>query len=346
MTIRKETVARALAMSSGRSTRWMSGCFALVLGIGAGNPSFVDSRYLLFKSARLPAPPADRATVYLVREQGAPLSPLPYERVYLDGEPAGLLPQRSWFLMHVEPGRHRFSGIMFCPDLIFECKPGRTYLLRMREVTDRQDRRSVDLLLDDAEAFRELTKKRRIAFVETTGRGMEYLRKRQGSEPDSAVSPRIEVRLHGLADTLSHILVEKPLDPVNLRRDFSKFTGRLILDHSTIRYHMNDSLRTSLTSWRLVDDFFDIPGERIVKVRFDGTRFAGVVPWINIVYHAPDGLRTVSFADARESEGVATYNRMFAFAKDLMERHRELARHVQADSARAEETVGTSSTKP
>ena len=306
----------------------------LVLGIGTGDPTHVDSRYRLYRSANLPDQPAERATLYLVREQRGLLNALPDQRVYVDGDPAGILPQRSWFLMHVEAGSHRVSGIMFCPDLILDCKPGRAYLLRLREVTDTNDRRSASLLLDDPETIRDLIEMKRLAFVETTTRGMDYLRARLRSHPERSSAPRIEARLQGQTDTLPHVLVEKPLDTMNLRREFSGLTGRLILDRTTIAYRMEDSIRSSSVSWRKVRDVFEISGEGIVKVRFDGTRFTGVTPWVNIIYRTANGLHTVSFADAREPDGSATYNRVFAVAQDLMETYRELAQRAAADSTR------------
>jgi hypothetical protein len=206
------------------------------------------------------------------------------------------------------------------------------YLLRLREVIDDRDVLTARFLLDDPEVAADLIARKRLAFVETTPGGMDYLRNRRRPVTEANQSPVIETGLRQPPDTLSHIMVEKPLDQVNIRRDFSGLLGRIMLDRAALRFRMDDSLRSSFSGWRHVRDSVDIPGARILKVRFDGTRFTGVSPWINILYRDAGGVWSISFADAREAEACETYNRMFANALDLMETHRELARHAQADS--------------
>jgi len=128
---------------------------------------------------------------------------------------------------------------------------------------------------------------------------------------------------------------------VNLQREFSGLTGRVILDRSAIRYELVDSIPTSLVSRRHVKDVFEIPRAGIRRVRFDGTRFTGVTPWVNILYHTPNGMRSVSFADAQESDGAKTYNRIFALAQDFAEH----ARQALADSAQRNPDAGTDPAK-
>jgi hypothetical protein len=82
------------------------------------------------------------------------------------------------------------------------------------------------------------------------------------------------------ADTLDEVLIERPLDPVNLKEE--------------IEYRS------------------------IVAVRFAGVRFTGAIPWVNIVHRSGTGLKSMSFSSFREENSVEVYNRLFAAVSDRM----------------------------
>jgi hypothetical protein len=114
---------------------------------------------------------------------------------------------------------------------------------------------------------------------------------------------------------------------VNLEKDFSQLFGRVSIDTVGLHYRLSVRVRASLDTWRLVADSLDIPADRIVGVRFGGTRFTGVSPWVDVFHRTASGVMIASFADARETYGESTYNGMFAAVDEL----RAIRRTHEAD---------------
>ncbi len=283
---------------------------------GAAEPT-VAPRFVLSDSAATPAPAGDGAIIRLVREQYVRQRPLPPEMIYLDGGPAGLLPQQSWFELDVKPGPHRLCGLAGDTGLTLRCDPRRTYLLRLREVVDSEDQLTARWLLDDPGVSKDLVRKSRLRHVTTTQVGLRYLEKKKRTicpDDDPSVAPS---RARALPDSFDNILLERPLDQVNLETDFSQLSGRVLVDTAGIHYRLRAQVRSSLNTWRLVTDSLDVPVDSIVGVRYGGTRFTGVNPWLDVYHTTSAGLRIASFADTREANGTWTYNRIFETIEDL-----------------------------
>ena len=271
---------------------------------------------IILSQGRPPAEPdSHRAVIHLVREQFIRAYPLSDETIFLDGVPGGLLPQRGWFTLDVVPGWHTVSGIINCADLRIECRAGHSYLIRLREAIDESDHLRADLLLEDPPVLEGLIRRGRLRHAETTESGFRHLRgqlrSRRISVPAGAAEP-------GHATTFDFMLCEKPLDLVSYQSDFSILAGRLTLHDTGLRYHLRDRLMTSLASWKVVGDSLEIAAEDIVRVRFGGTRVTGANPWVSVDVLSPSGIHTISFADQRQDEGVATYNRLFMAIQALV----------------------------
>lgn len=285
----------------------------------------MDSRFVLTDSAETHEPASGKAVIRLLREQYVSNRPLSPEMIYLDDGPAGLLPQQTWFELQVDPGLHRLRGLVGDQGFMLRCHPDRAYLLRLREVIDSQDQRSEKWLLDDAGIAADLILKSRLLHVATTDAGLRYLRKKMRSICSDDTSDAERRFAAVLPDSFEHVLLERPLDQVNLERDFSQLFGRVLIDTAGLHYRLSVRVRASLDSWRLVADSLEIPADRIVGVRFGGTRFTGVSPWVDVFHRTASGVKIASFADTRETYGESTYNGIFAVVEELraMRRTRE-----------------------
>lgn len=272
-----------------------------------------DRRFALVDSTPPLAAAPDSAVIVLAREQFVRKNPLPPERLYLDGAPLGWLPQQSAIVVAVAPGLHRLSGVFECPDLVVGCAPGETVLLRLRETIDDVDRLRLRWLLDEPAAAAGLLRGAALPLAVPSARGLADLAKRAGrpagAAPDTAAALAPDGRL-----AFPEVLFEHPLDPMNLRRDFSILTGALSLGGARLDYverRVRGEVRIS------------IPLDSVETVRFGGTRYVGRAPWLDVIYRDGDRRWRASFADAREESAEATYNRLFA----------ALAAHVRRPAA-------------
>ncbi len=297
-------------------------CLALLPLLACAAPAvaaelIVDARFVLTDSVETQAPAGGKAVICLLREQYVRNRPLPPEMIYLDDAPAGLLPQQAWFELQVDPGTHRLCGLVNDPGFTLRCHPDRAYLLRLREVIDSQDQRSEKWLFDDPSTAADLIRKYRLFHVTTTDAGLRFLRKKMRTvcSVDTARAARQSAAT--LPESFDHVLLERPLDQVNLERDFSQLYGQVSIDTAGIHYRLNMRVRASLNTWRLVADSLEIPADRIVEVRFGGTRFTGVSPWVDVHHRTDSGVKIASFGDMRDAYGESTYNGIFAAVDEL-----------------------------
>jgi len=294
----------------------LAGSLALVLLAGAGLSWAEESllfspRFVLSDSVSFSPPDPESSDVYLIREQVVRVNPMPPERVYLDGVPATLLPQRTWCVLRIGPGRHRLAGILGCPDFVFESRAGYRYVVRLREIVDAQDQWSARPLFDSFTAGRLAIERGRLRHVATTEAGMTILRRAAHRAVGAAGT--CDVTPNAVADTLEDMLLERPLDQVNLENDFFSLRGRLIVDSAGLHYRASGRVATTVFgNWRTVADSQEVALESVRQVRFGGVRFTGATPWVSIVFHSPDGLRMVSFGSFIEDDAVNAYNRLFA----------------------------------
>lgn len=305
----------------------MSSAGALFLALAAtaslatAAPPSRDRRFAFSDTTPDLSPSAERAVLCLVREQIVRRHPMPPERLYLDGVPLAYLPQRAVVATRVEPGVHRLEGVLGCPPLVISCAPGELVLLRLREVIDEQDAVRARWLLDDPELAEGLIAQGELLPVTLTERGREDLAKRWrtvdvSARPDSALAPADT----GQAVTLDQVWFEHPLDPVNLRRDFTTYDGRLEIGSRAFSYAMDRSAKGVR---------FQIRFEDVVGLRFGGTRSSSAQPWLDLYYRSEGQTLRGSFADSGENpEGG--YNRMFAALRSRWIR-------VRPDSAAAGE---------
>lgn len=290
---------------------WTRGA-ALALGLlaaslaGAAAAAPVPSRDRRFtfddtKPDLAPAPGAGR--LCLVREQIVRKNPMPPERLYLDGQPLGWLPQRAVVIADVSPGTHRLEGVVGCPPLVFECPAGEIVLLRLREVIDEQDAVRARWLLEDPDFAADLVEQMELLHTRATPRGTLDLARRwrtvkTSERADSLLAPGDSATVVAVDE----VWFEHPLDPVNLRRDFTTYTGRIEIGPREISYAADKRQR----GVRVVIRFEDVAG-----LRFGGTRSASAQPWIDLFYRSNGETLRASFADA-SAESEAGYNRMFS----------------------------------
>ncbi len=266
-----------------------------------------DRRYLLTDSVEVRPPAAGSAVLWIAREQFVRSQPLPAEVLFVDERPAGMLAQRSWQEVALAPGEHHLCGTAGVPGFSLRCAPGDSVFLRLREVVGPDDQRTMDWLRDDPADAADVIMRNHLRHTELTAYGVRNLagkRSRGCADerwPASGPAP----------DQFEHMLIERPLDRVNLENDFHHLAGRLWLDDDGLHYRMGAWLKTSLIASRWVTDSLDVPADSIRRVRFGATRFTGVTPWVTIDYGSAAGPRYVSFADSREVDGVGTYNRLF-----------------------------------
>jgi len=284
-------------------------------------PARSESEYSLSDTLAILAPGEDRAALYLMREQFVrSMRPLPPERIFLDNAALGLLPQKSYLAALVKPGIHCITGISPTADMCLELRAGSICFLRLREIIDENDQVVTEWLLDSPGLVGDALKESGVQLVGLTDKGRARLEKRARSP---ARSPEWEAEHRRMATvafpfTLEEIWYEDPLDPVSLKHDFQKSRiGNLTVATDTIRFASD---RKSLM----------IPSDRIISVRFGGTRFIGTAPWVDVQYETDSGPRTWSFADSRPISATTTYNRLFMAIETLRE-----ARAVAADSSGA-----------
>ncbi len=265
-------------------------------------------RYVLADTVAPPPPAPGRAVLWIAREEFVRTRPLPPELVYLDDAPVSELPQRSWFAVPLEPGTHRLCGTVDVPAMQFSCAAGDTVFLRLRELVDNQDRRTMDWLFDDPASVVELIGSRKLSHVETTGAGRRHLvAKRKGgcADVDLPAPPADPGRFESM-------LIERPLNQMDVQHDFQHETGTVWVGDDGLHWRMHARVQVTPTEWRTVGDSLDLPADRIGRVRFGGTRYTGVTPWVTLDVRDDEGRPSrVSFADSREDHGVATYQRLF-----------------------------------
>ncbi len=276
-------------------------------GISGAEVVMVDRRFVLTDSAEVRPPGPGGAVLWIAREQFVRVQPLPPEAIYLDGEPAGLLTQRSWFEVPLTPGEHHLCGIAGVPGFTLRCAAGDSIFLRLRELIDTQDQRTMEWLYDDPADAADLFSRSRLRHVQLTAYGARNL---AGKRPRGCADEKWPAPV-AAPETFDHVLIERPLDQVNLQTEFHHLAGRLWLDGKGVHYRMGAWLKTSLVTSRWVSDSLDVPADSITRVRFGGTRFTGVTPWVTLDIHTARGPSYVSFADLREEDGVGTYNRLF-----------------------------------
>lgn len=306
--------------------------FALIGALNLAHPAAVHAgpRYLATDSIAFAFPDSGSAMVYASREEFVRFNHLPPEHLYVDRAPLGLLPQQSYFWAALPPGRHCISGIAHASDVCFECRAGRTYFLRLQEMILEGDNMSAHLLFDDPQSIPRIVKKSRLSRVTMTDEGAEYLRGRVVYDlgPPGAGAPAAAPATSAPV-AMEKIWYEDPLDPVNLKKDFSGLTGRLVLTADTVHYRMRERVAMALNQWKLVVDSLDIAGSQILKISYGGQRFTGTNPWVDISYENSTGVHIASFADSRPEEADATYNRIF----ELAERARLGARAADTTTA-------------
>jgi len=268
--------------------------------------------------ALVPATP-EQSVLYLTREQFVRALSLPAEEVFLDDVPLGYLPQRAYLASRVAPGRHRLWGVIGCPDLTLDVRPGRAYLLRLREVIDSNDLVSPRWLSDDPGSIDDLVRSTGITRASPTPRGLQALQNKVGRKrgrhdpaavgtkpgaPDSSLKPRGPgaIVITGLPelplvfDATWHL---ETLDQVQSESAFSGNVGKLAFDGSSLRY-------------RSRKETLEIPCDSVTSVRYGGTVSSDLNPWIEVGYRTSSGLKADSFADSRSSQALDTYNRLFA----------------------------------
>src|SRR5437016_9666618 len=95
--------------------------FALAIPLFA-SAAGAAPRYTLVDTVGVPAPPPDRATLVLTREEYARINRLKPEELTLDTTPLGVLPQKTWLAAEITPGRHCLHGLAQGDDLWFEAR--------------------------------------------------------------------------------------------------------------------------------------------------------------------------------------------------------------------------------
>lgn len=282
------------------------------------------SRIVLSSDSAAVTPPPGKAAVIFVRECYPRRDGFPDEAVLVDSGAAGVLPQRTWFALPVDPGDHVVWGIHQGYDLVLDCRPRRLYLLRLRERIDDKDEVVREWLRDDPAGLNALITQYGLKHAATTPNGFTWIADQQAHLAHSQAPGPEDHGLAGLAPRVfEHLLSERPLDRLNLDTDFSYRSGRLMVDSAAVHYRLRERVRSSFTSWAVVTDTLDIEAPQLMRIRLGGTRFTGITPWVDIVYRSPRGPRIASFADADERIALTTYNRLFAVLDDLLGERRQ-----------------------
>lgn len=280
---------------------------ATLLAAGAAPPAGAapvksgDKRFTFDGAEPRLDPEPGRARLLLVREQVVRKNPMPPERLYLDQRPLGFLAQRTVVAADVDPGVHRLEGVLGCPPLVIECRAGTRVLLRLREVIDEHDAVRARWLLDDPDLASDLIAQMELRHAQATERGLAELAERRRTVSRGLAADSILAPDPGAGLVVDEVWFEHPLDPLNLRRDFTTHTGTLTLGADAIHYELDRRNRGVRVS---------IPYRDIVGLRFGGTRAATFQPWIDLFYRSEDRTLQASFADSGP-DSEAGYNRMF-----------------------------------
>jgi hypothetical protein len=105
----------------------VAGVFCVTLPAPAGN-YYSESKEPVFLEAQ-----PDRAVVYVLREAYALIGPHPDVEVFLDMEPVGYLPQRSYIVERFEPGQRLLWDSKTKSPVGLVLEPGKIYVLRLIE---------------------------------------------------------------------------------------------------------------------------------------------------------------------------------------------------------------------
>ena len=276
-----------------------------------------DKRFAFADTVVARAIAPGHARLWLLREQFARKNPLPPERVYLDGTPLAFLPQQSYIALDVPAGSHVLTGVVGALPVRMEFVAREVRLLRLRELIDDHDVTQSRWIADNPEVAQDLVAQGELPFVRLTPRGADELARRKDNAwsrvPHAAAVPDSD------ASGFTEILFEHPLDPLNLKREFSIYTGKIELGADRLDYYMEKRRRDV----RVV-----IPYASIVDLRYGGTRFTGTAPWIDVFYRSGSGTLRASFAPAAPAEAESIYNRLFF---ELEQRWRA-ARPARTDS--------------
>ncbi|HTM58649.1 MAG TPA: hypothetical protein VL123_09565 [Candidatus Udaeobacter sp.] len=259
-------------------------------------PAAAVPRYTTAYVPDVPDPPRQGAQLVLTREQFVRINRLKPEEISLDGEPIGVLPQKTWLLADIAPGRHCLHGLVEGDDLWFDARDGRRYLLRLRETIDEGDHLRQAWLFDDPRMAGRIVREGHLPMVRTTADGLRRIRKHMHpveSQDPLAIEPRGKATFPG-------ILLERPLDPVNIRHEFADEPGTLVVESDEIRY-------------AAPHEHVVIPLADVIRVRYGGTRYSNQIPWIDVEYRDPSSgeQRLDSFADSNPDQATATYTRIF-----------------------------------
>ena len=148
-----------------------------LLGLFLAN-AFADDKYVKSKEPVFPAVQPDRALVYFARPDFMRLLPLSTFKVFVDGTPAGWLPQRSYLAAHVEPGRRMVWGTARSSGQRFDFLGGRTYLLLLVESYGPPNRtlHETSWLAGDAADIRLLVADKKLSYVSPTEDAVARLR--------------------------------------------------------------------------------------------------------------------------------------------------------------------------
>jgi hypothetical protein len=282
--------------------RRLSG-WAVILASGLAAPAWADARFKLGESPVFPTPDSGRAVLYATREQHVRLRPLPVEKLHLDGAPLGFLPQGGYIVTAIDSGQRCVTGIHGTPAFCLDVRPGRTYLLRLREVIDTQDRMSTHWLLDDPLALHGIVAESELRPVQLTEGGRRDLEKRyRDKRVARAEGPVLNPGASDTTVEFANLVTEDPIRR-SLRDPARHGTSRLIVTRD--RLQLVEPERT-----------IEVPLDSLETVRYGGTRASGPTTWLNIQYSAREGSELVAIADPREELAVETYNRMFAAIHD------------------------------
>jgi len=123
--------------------------------------------------------------VYIARTEFKHLIPLQTFKVFVDGMPAGWLPQRSYLAVQVEPGRRLVWGPQENDPQRFDFKAGQTYRLLLVERYDPGNNsvvRNTSWVSADPVDVKGLVADRKLSYVTSTEEAMAKLREEGAKE--------------------------------------------------------------------------------------------------------------------------------------------------------------------